>query len=220
MIKLENISKTYRTQSVETLALDRINLEVKPGEFVAVMGPSGCGKSTLLNIIGLLDEPNQGRFYLDGNLISGYEDKKTARLRNRMVGFIFQSFHLIKELNVYDNVELPLIYRKMPASERKRRVMDALEQVSLSNRMYHYPSQLSGGQCQRTAIARAVTGQPRIILADEPTGNLDSTVGKEVMAILTDLNKAGTTIIMVTHDELLAKATHRIIRLFDGRLVG
>ncbi|HBB92658.1 MAG: macrolide ABC transporter ATP-binding protein [Bacteroidetes bacterium GWF2_49_14] len=220
MIKLENIRKTYRTQSVETLALDNINLEVGPGEFVSVMGPSGCGKSTLLNIIGLLDEPDQGLLQLEGNLITGYPDKKTARLRNRMVGFIFQSFHLIKELNVYDNVELPLIYRKMPAGERKKRVIEALEQVSLSNRMHHYPSQLSGGQCQRTAIARALAGKPAIILADEPTGNLDSTVGKEVMNILTDLNKSGTTIVMVTHDELLAKATHRIIRLFDGRLVG
>lgn len=220
MIKLENISKTYRTRSVETLALDNINLEVKPGEFVSVMGPSGCGKSTLLNIIGLLDEPDKGLLQLEGNLISGYEDKKTAGIRNRMVGFIFQSFHLIKELNVFDNVELPLIYRKMPAGERKKRVHEALEQVSLTNRMHHYPSQLSGGQCQRTAIARALAGNPSIILADEPTGNLDSTVGKEVMNILNDLNRAGTTIVMVTHDEILAKSTHRIFRLFDGRLVG
>ncbi|MDD4645122.1 MAG: ABC transporter ATP-binding protein [Bacteroidales bacterium] len=220
MIKLENISKTYRTRSVETLALDKINLEVKRGEFVSVMGPSGCGKSTLLNIIGLLDEPDQGKLQLEGNLITGYEDKKTAGMRNHLVGFIFQSFHLIKELDVYDNVELPLLYRKMPAAERKQRVVASLEQVGLSNRMYHYPSQMSGGQCQRAAIARAITGQPRIILADEPTGNLDSKVGHEVMGILTDLNKAGTTIVMVTHDESLAKETHRIIRLFDGRLVG
>jgi putative ABC transport system ATP-binding protein len=219
MIKLENISKTYRTKAVETLALDNIHLEVKPGEFVSVMGPSGCGKSTLLNIIGLLDEPDNGQYHLDQNLISGYEDKKTAGLRNRMVGFIFQSFHLIKELNVYDNVELPLIYRKMQPAERKKRVNESLERVSLSNRMYHYPSQMSGGQCQRAAIARAVAGDPRIILADEPTGNLDSKVGQEVMNILTELNNAGTTIVMVTHDEFLAKATHRIIRLFDGRLV-
>ena len=220
MIKLENISKTYRTRSVETLALDNINLEVKPGEFVSVMGPSGCGKSTLLNIIGLLDEPDKGILHLEGNLINGYADKKTAELRNRMVGFIFQSFHLIKELNVYDNVELPLIYRKMPSGERKKRVREALEQVALTNRMHHFPSQLSGGQCQRTAIARALAGNPAIILADEPTGNLDSTVGKEVMNILTELNQKGTTIMMVTHDEILAKTTHRIIRLFDGRLVG
>lgn len=220
MIKLENIRKTYRTQSVETLALDNINLEVKPGEFVSVMGPSGCGKSTLLNIIGLLDEPDDGVFHLNGNLISGYEDKKTARLRNQMVGFIFQSFHLIKELNVYDNVELPLIYRKMASSERKKRVKETLEQVSMMNRMHHYPSQLSGGQCQRTAIARALAGKPSIILADEPTGNLDSSIGQEVMNILSDLNKAGSTIVMVTHDEQLAKSTDRIIRLFDGRLIG
>lgn len=220
MIKLENISKTYRTKSVETLALDNINLEVKKGEFVSVMGPSGCGKSTLLNIIGLLDEPDSGLLQLNGNLINDYEDKKTAGLRNKMVGFIFQSFHLIKELNVYDNVELPLIYRKMSSAERKKRVNEVLEQVSLSNRMHHYPSQLSGGQSQRTAIARALAGNPSIILADEPTGNLDSVVGKEVMNILTDLNKAGTTIVMVTHDEQLAKTTNRIIRLFDGWLVG
>jgi len=220
MIKLENISKTYRTRSVETLALDKINLEVKRGEFVSVMGPSGCGKSTLLNIIGLLDEPDLGQLQLEGNLITGYEDKKTAGMRNHLVGFIFQSFHLIKELDVYDNVELPLLYRKMPAAERKKRVIASLEQVGLSNRMNHYPSQMSGGQCQRAAIARAITGEPGIILADEPTGNLDSKVGQEVMNILTDLNKAGTTIVMVTHDESLAKETHRIIRLFDGRLVG
>lgn len=220
MIKLDNINKVYRTQMVETLALDKINLEVKPGEFVSIMGPSGCGKSTLLNIIGLLDEPDQGQLYLDGKAINGYEDKKTARLRNHLVGFIFQSFHLIKELNVYDNVELPLIYRHLPAKERKERVNDALEQVGLSNRMNHYPSQLSGGQCQRTAIARAFAGKPAIILADEPTGNLDSAVGQEVMNILTDMNTKGTTVVMVTHDEQLAKATHRIIRLFDGRLIG
>ena len=220
MIKLENISKTYRTKAVETLALDQIRLEVKQGEFVSVMGPSGCGKSTLLNIIGLLDEPDQGQLFLDGHPVTGYEDKKIAGMRNHLIGFIFQSFHLIKELNVYDNVELPLLYRKMPAAERKQRVITSLEQVGLSNRMYHYPSQMSGGQCQRAAIARAITGQPRIILADEPTGNLDSKVGHEVMGILTDLNQAGTTIVMVTHDESLAKETHRVIRLFDGRLVG
>lgn len=220
MIKLENISKTYRTKSVETLALDNINLEVKQGEFVSIMGPSGCGKSTLLNIIGLLDEPDSGVFHLDGSLIRTYEDKKTAGLRNLMVGFIFQSFHLIKELNVYDNVELPLIYRKMPAAARKEKVNESLERVGLGNRKFHFPSQLSGGQCQRAAIARALAGGPRIILADEPTGNLDSIVGQEVMSILRELNIGGTTIVMVTHDELLAKATHRIVRLFDGRMVG
>lgn len=220
MIKLEKISKVYRTKEIETLALDNINFEIREGEFVSVMGPSGCGKSTLLNIIGLLDEPDGGKLSLDKQLILNYEDKKTARLRNQLVGFIFQSFHLIKELNVYDNVELPLIYRRTPPAERKQKVLEALEKVGLSNRMQHYPSQLSGGQCQRAAIARAVAGDPKIILADEPTGNLDSKIGHEVVGILADLNTKGTTIVMVTHDEMLAKSTHRIVRLFDGRLVG
>ncbi len=219
MIKLEKISKTYRTKEVETLALDNINIEVNQGEFISVMGPSGCGKSTLLNIIGLLDQPDIGNIQLDNQRITTYEDKKTARMRNMLVGFIFQSFHLIKELNVYDNVELPLIYRKMPASERRKRVTESLEQVGLMNRMKHYPSQLSGGQSQRAAIARAIAGTPRIILADEPTGNLDSVIGHEVMEILINLNRTGTTVVMVTHDELLARMTHRIVRLFDGRLV-
>jgi putative ABC transport system ATP-binding protein len=220
MIKLENISKIYRTKEIETLALDKINFEVSEKEFVSVMGPSGCGKSTLLNIIGLLDEPDEGKVNLDSQLIDNYEDKKTARMRNQLVGFIFQSFHLIRELNIYDNVELPLIYRKTPAAERKELVLASLEKVGLSNRMFHYPSQLSGGQCQRAAIARAFAGNPRIILADEPTGNLDSHIGQEVMEILLGLNNAGTTIVMVTHDENIARATHRIVRLFDGRLVG
>ena len=220
MIKLENISKVYRTREIETLALDNINFEVKEGEFVSVMGPSGCGKSTLLNIIGLLDEPDDGHLNLNDNPILSYEDKKTAKMRNQLVGFIFQSFHLIKELNVFDNVELPLIYRKMAPAERKKRVTGALEKVGLMNRMYHYPSQMSGGQCQRAAIARAVAGNPKIILADEPTGNLDSVIGQDVMDILHHLNSNGTTIVMVTHDEMLAKSTNRIVRLFDGRLVG
>ena len=220
MIKLENITKIYRTKEIETLALDKIDFEVKDGEFVSVMGPSGCGKSTLLNIIGLLDEPDSGLVELNKQLIDNYEDRKTARIRNQMVGFIFQSFHLIKELNVYDNVELPLIYRKTPPHERKKMVMASLERVELTNRMHHFPSQLSGGQCQRTAIARAIAGNPRIILADEPTGNLDSKIGNEVVDILAGLNKSGSTIVMVTHDEHIAKSTHRIVRLFDGRLVG
>jgi putative ABC transport system ATP-binding protein len=220
MIKLENLSKTYRTKEIETLALDNINFEVREGEFVSIMGPSGCGKTTLLNMIGLLDEPDKGKVHLNDQEIRSYEDKKTALLRNQMVGFIFQSFHLIKELNVYDNVELPLLYRKMAGKERKIRVTEALENVGLANRMDHYPSQLSGGQSQRAAIARAVAGNPKIILADEPTGNLDSVIGHEVMEILKDLNKNKTTIVMVTHDEMLAKSTHRIVRLFDGRLVG
>lgn len=220
MIKLENISKVYRTKEIETLALDNINFEVRSGEFVSVMGPSGCGKSTLLNIIGLLDEPDKGKIELDALPVLTYEDKKTARMRNQLIGFIFQSFHLIKELNVYDNVELPLIYRKTGQAERKKLVLEALEKVGLINRMQHYPSQLSGGQCQRAAIARAVAGSPKIILADEPTGNLDSKIGHEVVGILAELNSKGTTIVMVTHDEMLAKSTHRIVRLFDGRLVG
>lgn len=220
MIKLENISKIYRTKEIETLALDNINFEVKEGEFVSIMGPSGCGKSTLLNIIGLLDEPDNGKMELNKQAIVTYEDKKTARMRNQLVGFIFQSFHLIKELNIYDNVELPLIYRKTPAGERRERVMEALDKVGLTNRMQHYPSQMSGGQCQRAAIARAIAGDPKIILADEPTGNLDSKIGHEVVDILAGLNTNGTTIVMVTHDEMLAKSTHRIVRLFDGRLVG
>jgi putative ABC transport system ATP-binding protein len=219
MIKLENISKTYKTKEIETLALDNINFEVKEGEFVSIMGPSGCGKSTLLNIIGLLDEPDKGKIELDTHQILTFEDKKTARMRNQLVGFIFQSFHLIKELNIFDNVELPLIYRKMTPTERKKRVTESLEQVGLLNRLHHFPSQLSGGQCQRAAIARAVVGNPKIILADEPTGNLDSVIGHEVIGILNNLNRNGTTIIMVTHDEMLAKSTHRILRLFDGRFV-
>ncbi len=219
MIRLENISKTYKTKEIETLALDNINLEVEDGEFISVMGPSGCGKSTLLNIIGLLDNPDQGKLDLNNQSILSYEDKKTAKMRNQLVGFIFQSFHLIKELNVYDNVELPLIYRKMGAAERKIRVIESLKKVGLLNRMSHYPAQLSGGQCQRTAIARAIAGNPKIILADEPTGNLDSVIGHEVIEILTNLNKNGTTVVMVTHDEMLAKSTNRIVRLFDGRFV-
>ena len=219
MIRLEQISKTYRTREIQTLALDNINIDVKEGEFVSVMGPSGCGKSTLLNMIGLLDEPDHGIIHLAGSEIRNYEDRKTARIRNMLVGFIFQSFHLIKELSIRDNVELPLIYRKMPGAERKKKVAEALEKVGLVNRMNHYPSQLSGGQAQRAAIARAIAGSPKIILADEPTGNLDSVIGHEVMEILIDLNRKGATIVMVTHDETLARLTSRIVRLFDGRLI-
>ena len=220
MIKLNEISKVYRTKSIETLALDNINLSIEKGEFVSVMGPSGCGKSTLLNIMGILDEPSKGRVVLDSEEITTYQDKRIANLRNKKVGFIFQSFHLIKELDVFDNVELPLIYRKISASERKERVYEALKKVRLSNRMRHYPSQMSGGQCQRTAIARAIVGKPELLLADEPTGNLDSKMGGEIMDILSKLIADKTTIVMVTHDENLAKETNRIIRMFDGRLVG
>jgi len=220
MITLKEITKVYRTKVMETLALEDVELHIEKGEFVSVMGPSGCGKSTLLNIIGVLDEPTSGKVILDGEEIESYDDKRVANLRNRKVGFIFQSFHLVKELDTFDNVELPLIYRKMPKSERKERVSEALELVGLSNRMRHYPSQMSGGQSQRTAIARAIVGNPEILLADEPTGNLDSKMGGEIMDILSNLNEKGTSIVMVTHDESLARETGRIIRLFDGKLVG
>lgn len=220
MITLNEITKVYRTKVIETLALENVELSIAKGEFVSVMGPSGCGKSTLLNIMGVLDEPTRGKVILDGEEIVSYEDKKMAILRNRKVGFIFQSFHLIKELDVFDNVEIPLIYRKISKSERKDRVNEALKLVGLSSRMRHYPSQMSGGQSQRTAIARAIVGNPEILLADEPTGNLDSKMGGEIMDILSNLNEKGTSIVMVTHDENLARETSRIIRMFDGRLVG
>jgi len=219
MISLEGISKVYRTREIETLALENVTLNVDKGEFVSVMGPSGCGKSTLLNIMGILDEPSSGKVILDGEEVEKYSDKRIARLRNRKVGFIFQSFHLVKELDTYDNVELPLIYRKVSAKERKERVGEALALVGLSNRMRHYPSQMSGGQCQRTAIARAIVGNPELLLADEPTGNLDSKMGREIIDILQKLNDKGTSIVMVTHDETLANETGRIIRIYDGRLI-
>ncbi len=219
MIRLEEITKVYRTREIETLALEKVSLKIDKGEFASVMGPSGCGKSTLLNIMGILDEPTSGSVVMDGEEIEAYQDKRIASLRNRKVGFIFQSFHLVKELDTYDNVELPLIYRKMSGKERKERVKEALAQVGLSNRMRHYPSQMSGGQCQRTAIARAIVGNPELLLADEPTGNLDSKMGGEIMDILQKLNDNGTSVVMVTHDESLAKETGRIIRIYDGRLV-
>ncbi|MGB1217052.1 MAG: ABC transporter ATP-binding protein, partial [Saprospiraceae bacterium] len=205
---------------IETLALNNINLKVEEGEFLSIMGPSGCGKSTLLNVIGLLDEPDQGLVEIQGEDISRYTGKKLAQFRNEKIGFIFQSFHLINDLSVIDNVELPLLYRKTSSSERKRLAKEALAQVGLSNRMQHYPTQLSGGQKQRVAIARAIVGKPSIILADEPTGNLDSVMGNEVMQILLDLNQEKkTTIVMVTHDENMARKTHRLVRLFDGSQV-
>lgn len=219
MIDLIDVNKIYQTRAIETLALDNINLTIQKGEFISIMGPSGCGKSTMLNIMGLLDEPNGGQVKLDGEVIDSYEDKRIAGIRNRKVGFIFQSFHLIKELDVFDNVELPLIYRKLSSSKRKTMVNEALERVGLSNRVNHYPSQMSGGQCQRTAIARAIVGNPELLLADEPTGNLDSIMSKEIMNILKKLNRENTTIVMVTHDEKLAGTTNRILRLFDGKLV-
>jgi len=220
MIHLKNIEKIYRTDTVETLALQNINLEIAKGEFISIMGPSGCGKSTLLNIMGLLDEPSAGQINIDAQATKGLSDKKLARFRNLKIGFIFQSYHLINDLPVLDNVELPLLYRDVTAKERRRLATEALEKVGLSNRMKHYPSQLSGGQKQRVAIARAVVGRPEIILADEPTGNLDSAMGQEIMEILEHLNREDrTTIVMVTHDEGMAKRTHRLVRLFDGSLV-
>lgn len=220
MIKLSGINKIYRTDEIETLALENVNLTVDKGEFVSIMGPSGCGKSTLLNVIGLLDEPTSGTIEIDGTVIGKMKDKQLAAFRNANLGFVFQSFHLINSLNVIDNVELPLLYRKMRGSERTRMAKEVLERVGLSHRMRHMPSQLSGGQCQRVAIARAIVGAPSIILADEPTGNLDSRMGAEVMSLLHRLNKEdGITIVMVTHNEAQAEQTDRIIRFFDGRVI-
>lgn len=221
VIKLENVSKVYRTEDVETLALENVNIQVEKGEFVSIMGPSGCGKSTLLNIIGLLDIPNGGIVTLMDTATDGMKDTRLSEFRNRNIGFVFQSFHLIPSLNVADNVELPLTYRGgLSAKERREKVEDVLRHVDLGHRMRHYPSQLSGGQCQRAAIARAIIGDPEIILADEPTGNLDSRMGQEVMDILHRLNKEdGRTIVMVTHNESQARTTDRIIRFFDGRQV-
>ena len=220
MIKLTGINKIYRTNEIETVALENVNLEVEKGQFLSIMGPSGCGKSTLLNIIGLLDAPTSGIIEIDGTRTDGMKDKELAAFRNKTLGFVFQSFHLINSLNVIDNVELPLLYRKMAAKERTRLAKEVLERVGLSHRMRHMPTQLSGGQCQRVAIARAIVGNPEIILADEPTGNLDSKMGAEVMELLHKLNKEdGRTIVMVTHNEEQAKQTSRTIRFFDGRQV-
>ena len=220
LITLKNINKVYRTDEIETQALENVNIQVREGEFVSIMGPSGCGKSTLLNIIGLLDAPTGGEIAINGVDVLGMKDKELSAFRNRNLGFVFQSFHLIGSLNVLDNVEVPLLYRNIPAQERTRLAKEILEKVGLSHRMYHFPSQLSGGQCQRVAIARAVVGNPEILLADEPTGNLDSKMGAEVMELLHKLNKEeGRTIVMVTHNEAQAKQTDRIIRFFDGRQV-
>ena len=220
MIKLTVINKIYRTNEIETLALENVNLDVIKGEFVSIMGPSGCGKSTLLNIMGLLDAPSSGKIEINGTSVESMKDKELAAFRNKTLGFVFQSFHLINSLNVIDNVELPLLYRKMAAKERTRLAKEVLERVGLSHRMRHMPTQLSGGQCQRVAIARAIVGNPEIILADEPTGNLDSKMGAEVMELLHKLNKEdGRTIVMVTHNEEQAKQTSRTIRFFDGRQV-
>lgn len=220
MIKLAGINKVYRTKEIETQALENVNLEVKKGEFLSIMGPSGCGKSTLLNIIGLLDNPTSGTIEINNQVTDTLNDKELAAFRNHNLGFVFQSFHLINSLNVLDNVELPLLYRKTSSSERRKAAEAVLERVGLSHRMRHFPTQLSGGQCQRVAIARAIIGNPEIILADEPTGNLDSKMGVEVMDILHKLNKEDKrTIIMVTHNEAQAQQTSRTIRFFDGRQV-
>ena len=220
MIKLTGVNKIYRTDSVETQALENVNIEVNKGEFLSIMGPSGCGKSTLLNIMGLLDKPSSGTIEIAGTSVDQMTEKELAAFRNQTLGFVFQSFHLINSLNVLDNVELPLLYRKISAKERTRLAKEVLARVGLTHRMYHMPSQLSGGQCQRVAIARASSGNPEIILADEPTGILDSKMGAEVMEILHKLNSEdGRTIVMVTHNEEQAKQTSRTIRFFDGRQI-
>ncbi|MBE6331202.1 MAG: ABC transporter ATP-binding protein [Bacteroidales bacterium] len=219
MIKLENIQKVFRTEEVETVALNNISLEVNDGEFVAIMGPSGCGKSTLLNILGLLDNPTDGIYRLDGKEVGKLKESQRTKVRKGQIGFIFQSFNLIDELNVEENVELPLTYLGIPKQERRQRVEEVLRRMSISHRAHHFPQQLSGGQQQRVAIARAVVMNPKLILADEPTGNLDSKNGLEVMQLLTELNQEGTTIVMVTHSERDASHAQRIIKLFDGQVV-
>jgi putative ABC transport system ATP-binding protein len=219
LISMQGVTKIYRTKEIETVALEGVNLDVHEGEFLSVMGPSGCGKSTMLNIMGLLDVPTEGKVIISEQQTQQMNDGAMAEFRNRMLGFVFQSFHLVHSLNVLDNVELPLLYRKCSEKERSELATSVLERVGLSHRMKHYPSQLSGGQCQRVAIARALVGAPRILLADEPTGNLDSKMGGEIMDLLCSLNREGTTIVMVTHDEHLAKQTGRIVRFFDGRRV-
>ena len=220
MIKTNDLTKVFRTEEVETTALNKVNLNVKEGEYVAVMGPSGCGKSTLLNILGLLDNPTSGSYLFNGTEVANLKERDRTVFRKGNIGFVFQSFNLIDELNVYENVELPLIYLKMKAGERKKKVEDALARMKTTHRAKHFPQQLSGGQQQRVAIARAVVANPRLILADEPTGNLDSKNGIEVINLLTELNKEGTTIIMVTHNDRDAGYAHRIVNLFDGQVVG
>jgi putative ABC transport system ATP-binding protein len=219
-IRLEEVEKVYRTDRIETVALSNVNLEVGEGELIAIMGPSGCGKSTLLNLMGLLDVPSRGKVAFCGREVSGLGDRERSRYRNREIGFVFQTFHLIPELNVLDNVEIPLLYRRSSSAERKQLGLAALDRLGLSSRVHHYPSQLSGGQQQRVAIARAIVGRPRLLLADEPTGNLDSQMGDEIMAIIEGLNRdLRTTVVMVTHDARLAARAHRTVRIFDGRQV-
>jgi len=219
MLTTKDLTKIFRTDEVETTALNKVNLEVQKGDFVAVMGPSGCGKSTLLNIVGLLDNPSGGELYFDGTEVSKFKERQRTNLRKGNIGFVFQSFNLIDELTVYENVELPLLYMNVSSSERKRKVGEVLDRMKISHRKKHFPQQLSGGQQQRVAISRAVVTNPKLILADEPTGNLDSANGEEVMNLLTELNKEGTTIVMVTHSPSDAEKAHRIVQLFDGHIV-
>ncbi len=219
MIKINDLRKVFRTEEVETIALNNISMEVKEGEFVAIMGPSGCGKSTLLNILGLLDNPTSGQYWLDGKEVGHLKEKERTQTRKGQIGFVFQSFNLIEEMTVYENVELPLTYLKVKSAERKKRVEEVLRRMNISHRAGHFPNQLSGGQQQRVAIARAVIANPKLILADEPTGNLDSKNGKDVMDLLTELNREGTTIVMVTHSQHDASFAHRIVNLFDGQIV-
>ncbi|MFT4071606.1 MAG: ABC transporter ATP-binding protein [Dysgonamonadaceae bacterium] len=219
MIKIENLKKVFRTEEVETVALNSISMQVSKGEFVAIMGPSGCGKSTLLNILGLLDNPTSGHYLLDNTEVGNLKEKERTQSRKGNIGFVFQSFNLIEEMTVYENVELPLTYLKVKASERKKRIEETLRRMNISHRAKHFPNQLSGGQQQRVAIARAVIANPKLILADEPTGNLDSKNGKDVMDLLTELNHEGTTIVMVTHSQHDAAFAHRTINLFDGQIV-
>jgi putative ABC transport system ATP-binding protein len=219
MIKTTDLVKVFRTDEVETTALNKVNITIEKGEFVAIMGPSGCGKSTLLNILGLLDTPSGGQYYFNGEEVARYKEKQRTNLRKGNIGFVFQSFNLIDELTVYENVELPLLYLKASPSERKQKVNDVLERMKITHRKKHFPQQLSGGQQQRVAIARAVVTRPQLILADEPTGNLDSANGEEVMGLLTELNNEGTTIVMVTHSPSDADKAHRIVQLFDGHIV-
>lgn len=219
MIRTVNLKKIFRTEEVETTALDNVSVEINEGEFVSIMGPSGCGKSTLMNILGLLDNPSEGEYTFLGTNVSKYSERQRALMRKQNIGFVFQSFNLIDELTIYENVELPLLYLKTSVSERKKKVESVLERMQIMHRRNHFPQQLSGGQQQRAAVARALVGSPKIILADEPTGNLDSTHGDEVMKMLTELNESGTTIVMVTHSPTYAEYGHRVIHLFDGKVV-
>ncbi len=219
MIRTDNLKRTYTTDEVETTALNNVNIEIKEGEFVAIMGPSGCGKSTLLNILGLLDNPNGGKYYFLDHEVSKYSERQRANLRKANIGFVFQSFNLIDELTVYENVELPLFYLGVSSDDREKRVNEVLEHMQVMHRKNHFPQQLSGGQQQRVAVARAIVAKPKLILADEPTGNLDSANGTEVMKLLSELNEGGTTIVMVTHSAHDAEYSHRVINLFDGHVV-